>query len=165
VRHLATAVSSGLPFGLAMGLLFALTGGLERGLVAGSVAGLAFGVAIAGFALVQKRRLELHGELQGEPVLHQGPANHWAGREARGGWLALTPTRLVFRAHGLNVQNEPLALALAEVERVEPIRTLFVVPNGLRVRRGDGTEERFVVTGRTTWVRAIHSARDASRKP
>ncbi len=164
MRHLSTALSSGLPFGLAMGLLFALTGGLERGLAVGCVAGLAFGTAIAAFAMVQKSRLELPGKLEGEPVLHQGPANHWAGREARGGWLALTPTRLVFRAHGLNLQNEPLALRLSDIDKAEPASTLLVVPSGLRVLLAGGSAERFVVTGRAVWVRAIHSARDAARK-
>ena len=33
--------------------------------------------------------------------------------------------------------------------------TLGVIPNGLKVMRRDGTAERFVLSNRSAWVRAI----------
>jgi hypothetical protein len=151
-RLLSTGVRSGVPFGVAMSLFFSLSYGLPAGLVAGAVAGLLFGVALALFTEAQRKKLEVTGDYQGESILHQGPANHWRRGEARGGWLLLTPRRLVFRAHQANVQNEPIELAVADVRSCEPCRTLGVVPNGLRVYLGSGAQERFVVSERASWV-------------
>lgn len=151
-RLLNTAIRAGVPFGIAMALFFGISQGLPAALIGGTVAGLLFGLTLALFGEVQRKKLEVHGDYQGEPILHQGPANHWRRGEARGGWLLLTPRRLVFRAHNANVQNEPIELAVVELRGSEPCRTLGVVPNGLRVHLKSGEHERFVVSERASWV-------------
>lgn len=151
-----TAVATGVPFGLVMGGFLALQHGATAGLVIGAGAGALFGGMLAAFAEGQRRRLTItSGALDGEKIVRQGPANHWRGAEARGGWLVLTDRRLVFRSHGKNVQNEGAEVALAEVAAIEPRRTLGIVPNGLRVRRRDGSAETFVVAERRAWVAAL----------
>jgi len=153
-----TALRSGLSFGVAMTLVFALRHGWGAALVAGPCAGLAFGLVMGGFATIQKNRLMLRGELlDGERILYQGPANHWRGAEARGGWLVLTERALVFRAHGFNVQNAPVRLELSAIRGVLPRNTLGIVPNGMRVDRADGQQERFVVNKRGEWIRRIEA--------
>jgi hypothetical protein len=75
----------------------------------------------------------------------------------------LTKSRLVFRSHGKNVQNAPFELAVSALASVEPSRSLGIVPNGLRLRDGDGATHRFVVSGRREWVAALDSARRHAR--
>lgn len=158
MRHLGTALVLGIPFGLGMSLLFVLITGGWRGIVPGAVAGVLFGAICAAFAAaVQARGASKDGTFAGEPVLHEGPANHWSGEEARGGWLVLTPSRLVFRAHGYNFQKHPVVIARGEIVGVEPGRSLGIIPNGLRVRRLHGGEERFVVRAQSAWVRALRT--------
>ena len=157
-----TTLATGVPFGVMMGLFPALQRGAIAGLVVGSITGLLFGVLMAGFAESQRGRMAVEGdELDGEPVLHQGPANHWRGIEARGGWLILTSRRLVFRSHGKNVNNEGAEVLLADITAVEPSRSLGIVPNGLRVRHKGDAVEKFVVAERAAWLSAL--ARPRSR--
>ncbi len=94
----------------------------------------------------------------GEIDVLEGLANHFKGIEAVGGRLRLTDRRLVFESHSLNFQNHADSWALADIAGVRPVRTLGIVPNGIAVRLVDGTDERFVVSNRTAWIRAIASA-------
>jgi len=152
-------VFAGLAFGAPMGLLAAwLTQSAAFGVRAGVVAGAAFGFGLWGFvkATQSSPALELDGKAAGfdadEKVLHHGPANHFKGIESVGGKLFLTSRRLRFRSHALNVQAHDESFPLADIATVEPTRTLGIVPNGIRVTLRDGRRERFVVTGRATWV-------------
>jgi hypothetical protein len=159
-RMVKILLTTGVPFGAMMGLFFALQHGLIAGLVLGPITGLLFGLILAAFSEAQRRRMTVKsGELDGEPVLHQGPANHWRGVEARGGWLVLTPRRLVFRSHGKNIRNEGVELLLADVVSVEPSRSLGIVPNGLRIRHKGDAVEKFVVSERAGWLTALTRAR------
>jgi hypothetical protein len=147
------ALKAAAPFAVAMTLFFAMRGGWRAGLVAGPVSGLLFGLALAVFIRRQSDRLAIRTELlDGERIVHQGGANHWRGSEARGGWLVLTERALVFRSHGLNVQNAGARIELANIRAVSKINTLGIVPNGLRVDLADGSSERFVVSERGEWL-------------
>ena len=139
-----------------MTLLFALQHGWRGALVTGPLSGLAFGLALAAFAKVQGNRLLIRGELlDGERILYQGAANHWRGREARGGWLVLTERALVFRPHGLNAQRAPVRIELPAIRGIGPRNTLGIIPNGMRVDTTDAGPERFVVNGQGEWIRRI----------
>jgi hypothetical protein len=153
---LGAAFRTGVPFGIVMTVVYSLQRGWRAGVMSGAFAGLAFGLVMAGFLMWQTRRMMVRGEsLDGERILYQGAANHWRGREARGGWLVLTERALVFRAHGVNMQKTPVRIELSTVKGVVPCHTLGIVPNGLRVERVDGVEERFVLNGRGEWARRI----------
>lgn len=159
-RFTRTILTTGVPFGVVMGLFLGSQRGPAVGLVAGLVAGVLFGASLAAFVESQARRMKVRGgALDGEPILFQGPANHWRGAEARGGWLVLTTRRLVFRSHGKNIQNQGLVVSLADVTAVEPSRSLGLVPNGLRVRLAGDAVERFVVSGQAGWLAALADAR------
>jgi hypothetical protein len=160
---LRSALKVGAPFAIAMTVVFTLQSGWRAGLTAGPAAGLAFGVIMAGFVRRQGDRLAIRSEaLDGERIVHQGSANHWRGKEARGGWLVLTERALVFRSHGFNVQNAGVRVELAKVRGVSPSSTLGIVPNGLRVELVDGTEERFVVGERPKWLAYLAAGRPSS---
>jgi|SRR5579859_7621541 len=88
----------------------------------------------------------------GEGLVHHGPANLFRGIEGVGGWLWMTDRRLAFTPHKMNVQAQPEEWRFPEITRVEAVRTLWVIPNGLKVTLRDGRTRRFVVSGRRTWV-------------
>ena len=100
-----------------------------------------------------------------ETVIREGGANLQRGWEAVGGRLFLTNARLVFASHSFNVQTGPVEILLADIRQVMPCWTKFlgllpIANNSLAISTDQG-EHRFVVHGRTEWVKAIHSARAA----
>jgi hypothetical protein len=78
----------------------------------------------------------------GETVLLELPANHWKGLEARRGKLSVTNRRLLFHAHRVNFQRDPLSIELAAVEGARP----FALRMQLLVAAA-GTTSSFVVRG------------------
>ena len=152
---LKTALSAGIPFGILMGLLFGLTSGLTQGLILGCLSGLLFGGLIAAFVQYQSGKMSSrNSDFEGETVLLEGPANHFLNAESRGGWLTLTPSRLAFRSHGANVQNEPLDIMLSAIAKASPSNIFGIIPNGLTIRTNEG-KETFVVTLNKRWAREI----------
>lgn len=155
-RALKTLLITGVLFGGLMSPILILLYGAKVGTICAVASGIAFGIAIAVFSEWQRKRMEARGgEFEGEPVLFQGPANHFLNRESRGGFLTLTPTRLAFRSHGMNVQNSSFDLSLSEIEKVWPARSLGIVPNGLRVQSRGGAVEKYVVFANRDWVAKI----------
>ncbi len=159
LRFIKYTLMTGLPFGLIMGAIIATMFGGEAGLKAGLMGGLLFGLAVSKFVEAQRKQMESRsGLFENESVTMQGPANHFMKGEGRGGWLVLTPTRLAFRSHGKNLQNDPVDISLNEVDSVAVCRTAGIIPNGLKVFRKGGASDRFVVTARKDWARAISEA-------
>jgi len=107
-------------------------------------------------------RQPAEGTFEHEPLLWEGPANHFRGIEARGGWLRVTPTRLAFRSHGLNVQNQPFDIARTDIVAVQPIR-LFGIFITLQVTLTSGRTEKFVVWDRQGLIREIEA--ETASKP
>lgn len=168
-RTLHHVLFAGLVFGGAMGVLLGLqTGSAYYGFHGGFLSGAAFAWILAKFlkVSVSTNRLELDGRAAGfdagEVLLHHGPANHWKGAESVGGKLFLTSKRLRFRSHKLNVQSHDESYPVADIVDVEPVRTLGIVPNGVRVSLRDGRQERFVVMGRAAWLERLHASRARS---
>lgn len=92
---------------------------------------------------------------EGEAALFQGPANHFLKVEGRGGWLTLTKTRLAFRSHGKNIQNQPMDIAISNILKAKPTMTAEFIANGLRITKKDGEKESFVVSHRKEWAKRI----------
>jgi hypothetical protein len=160
LRFLKYMLLSGVPFGLGMGAFFFLRSwDLNTSAILGLACGVLFGVMIAAFAMSAHRNMRSRsGVFDGERVIREGPANHFLRGEGRGGWLTLTPTRLVFRSHGANIQNLALDISLRDIEAARPALTMALIPNGLRITRRNGIEEFFVVSGRKAWARALSHA-------
>ncbi|KMZ42399.1 MULTISPECIES: GRAM domain-containing protein [Bacillales] len=76
-------------------------------------------------------------------------ANLFRGREGVGGKLTITSERLYFQPHSHNNQTQPLELHLNDITAVEKWNTLFVIPNGMKIKMHNGQEHKFVV-----WKRA-----------
>jgi multisubunit Na+/H+ antiporter MnhB subunit len=84
-RLVKTAFFSGVPFGLCMGLFFAWIYKSYIAFPAGLACGLAFGFIVAIFTETQRKRMESKdGWLDGEPIIFQGPVNHFFNGEGRG---------------------------------------------------------------------------------
>jgi len=114
---------------------------------------------MARFVSSQRKRIAADPlAIPGEATLRDGPSNHFKGPEGVGGWLYLTPKRLLFRSHAINVQLHEIALPLNEIVSAEASRTLGIIPNGLRIVTASGRVERFVVEGNREWSAAIAEA-------
>lgn len=151
-----TIVLAGVPFGIGMGLYFNWHFGFSFGLLGGLFCGIFFGILTNIFTEIQTKKMQSQtGVFEDEAIIFQGGANHFKGRESRGGWLTLTSTRLAFRSHGINFQNTPLDIPLTEIESADPALTFRFIPNGLRIKRKNGVVESFVVYHRKTWTKLI----------
>lgn len=91
-----------------------------------------------------------------EFLVWHGAANHFKRLEGVGGWLWLTNQRLIFESHSINGQVHELVIPLQQVSEAKPVRTVWLIPNGLLLRTTEGTAERFVVYGRQTWAALIN---------
>jgi hypothetical protein len=167
-----TAFMSGAAF--AMLLLFAGALGLATGwlppvnvvdiaiaVVTALLAGAAFGFRFS--RRLRSQIATLQAEIvppAGEVVEHSAPANHFQNFEGRGGRLFLTRRDLIFKPHRRNIQSNVVTIPRQEIAAAAAIRTLGVVPNGLKVALRDGTVHRFVVRDRETWVRALRGSAD-----
>ena len=150
---LGAVLKAGFAFFVPMAAYFSFRYSPALGVPAGALSGLLFGALATLFARRQMHRLAVRDEtVNGERLLFQGGANHWQGAESRGGWLLLTEKALIFRAHGYNVQNEPLRIELVNIKRFAACATLGVIPNGLRIEVMGGAAERFVVSRRGGWL-------------
>ncbi|MCG9889505.1 MAG: hypothetical protein MH252_00340 [Thermosynechococcaceae cyanobacterium MS004] len=155
-RFTKTALIAGGPFGLFMGLFFALIYQSIIAFLVGLASGIVFGFLLAIFTETQRKKMQSKdGRLDGELIIFQGPANHFLNGEGRGGWLTLTPSRIVFKSHGMNFQNHSLDVGIKEIVDAVPIQTLGFIPNGLGVVLKSGKKESFVVNTRKKWVRLI----------
>jgi hypothetical protein len=103
----------------------------------------------------------------GEQVAKEGVANLQKDRETVGGRLYLTPHRIIFEAHRMNVQGGTTEIELSRVRSSIPCWTKFmgvfpVAPNSLAVATTDA-EYRFVLFGRKAWAAAIEAQRNKVR--
>lgn len=99
----------------------------------------------------------------GEQEIKSGGANLQRGAETVGGKLYLTNQRLAFASHKFNLQSGATDISLDAIAETQLAWTKFLnvipmVPNSLAVFTTDGTEHRFVLTGRKKWQEAIQAA-------
>jgi hypothetical protein len=168
-RFLRTTLVTGIPFGLCMGLAGGLVIGVIEGVRSGvfigavvfAASGLLFGLRMASFSAFQRRRVAIERpDFGDEPILHDGPANHFYGGEATGGWLYLTTRRLFFRSHRRNLYPHETAMELSDITEARPIKTAKVIPNGLEIIMTSGHSERFVVEKHNKWSEEINHAKN-----
>lgn len=174
MRFLRTFLLTSIPFGLIMGLAFGLVAGLIGGarlglivtLAGGAAAGGLFGLMMAGFVLWQSRTVRANPpHFDDEVLLHDGPANHLLNGEGVGGWLYLLRGRLYFRSHAMNLQPHELSIPLDQIERLRPVRSLGLIPNGLQLFTRSGAVEQFILEDRGRWQSEIAAARGRSPGP
>lgn len=85
---------------------------------------------------------------ESEQLLGKFAANLFRGMEGVGGRILVTDRRVLFEAHALNFQREPLSLDIADIAEVRLTRTAGLIPNGLTIRTRAGDEHVFVVYAR-----------------
>jgi hypothetical protein len=140
------------------GLFGAFLGLLSLNWLIFIISGVIFGGAMGLFAYFVARRAEPVRQrlMKQERMIRSGLANHLVGPEGVGGILFLTDKQLLHYPHAINFQRVLMSYPLDFIEHAEPRLTWKVIPNGLLVTLGDGTEERFVVNGRKAWAKAIN---------
>ncbi|MEL6815748.1 MAG: toll/interleukin-1 receptor domain-containing protein [Cyanobacteria bacterium J06598_3] len=93
-----------------------------------------------------------------EEAIEKFAANLMRGVEGVGGRLILTPKRVLFDAHALNIQTQPLAISLSDIRSITTTRIYFIAPTGIKITCVDGSEHIFVVYNRNKVIAKIQSA-------
>ena len=150
------SIIAGLAFGILFGLFLAFRFEIKFALIAGPISGLVFGFVIYFFVTSKtvKKQTQIEN-IDGEPIIHSGGANHFKNVEAVGGKLYLFKNRLQFKSHNFNVQNHGESIDLNQIQEVNFYNTLGIIPNGLAIKKNDGQTEKFVVNGRRIWKEEI----------
>jgi hypothetical protein len=91
----------------------------------------------------------------GETLVMSGKANLWRRVESVGGLLYLTSDRLIFCPHRANFQADVLVCERAQISSIEPVRTMGLISNGIRITLKNGAGIRLVVSRRREWMRAL----------
>lgn len=159
-EYFKTLLIAGVPFGIIMSIFTVLMSGTYYGVILGMGTGLVFGIILSTFTQIQTIRFKkLSPEIaNGSPVIKDGGANHFVGKEAVGGWLILTPKEVIFKSHSFNVKDHKLTIPLNRISDITPVLTLGHVPNGILITTNDGCSERFVVHSRQVWIKNINKA-------
>jgi hypothetical protein len=148
-------VCIGGPFGLLTGMFVTMLGGNPIGMVFGIVVGLSFWLFIEGFVVLQGSHYAGPNPFQAdERVFEQATAIHLADKKGVRGWLFLTNGRLLFRSLRFDEDAYERSIPLDTILEIQPFRTMYVMPHGLRVVTSHG-EDRFVVSANETWVGVI----------
>lgn len=84
-------------------------------------------------------------------------ANLFRGREAVGGKLKITDTRLIFKSHAFNVQTGTTEILIEQIREVRKRNNLWIVPNGISVITKIGVEYKFVLWNRNKIIDFINS--------
>ena len=96
-----------------------------------------------------------------EKIVKEGAASFQKNVEIVGGKLFLTDQRLIFEAHKFNVQRGTTEIQLSHVRSTKKCWTRFflipMAPNSLAVHTKQGTDYRFVLSGREAWAAAINA--------
>ncbi len=147
-----SSIIAGLAFGLLFGLFHSFRFEIKYALIGGLISGLAFGLAIYFFVTSRtvKKQTQIEN-MDGQPIIHSGGANHFKNVEAVGGKLYLFEDKLQFKSHNFNIQNHTERIDLNQIQKVIFYNTLGVIPNGLAIKKKDGQTEKFVVNGRRIW--------------
>lgn len=157
---LKTFFLASVPFGITMGLVLGIFNGFCYGISSGIIMGFLFGIGISTFVQIQKKKfVKIKADVtNGKTVIMDGGANHFKGTEAVGGWLYLTSEDIIFKSHGLNIQTHRTVIPLDQIIDVKAVSMLGFIPNGLQIITKSGTNEKFVVNNRKTWVNKINGA-------
>ncbi|MBK1884595.1 hypothetical protein JIN85_19420 [Luteolibacter pohnpeiensis] len=154
------ALVTGMLYGISMGVFFSLMSGRwYMGLPTGILAGLIFGPTFSWLMRVFTKRQIAKFQVDtpgfgSETLLMEGPANHFKGVEAVGGYLWVTDARVHFSSHSFNIQNHTWTVLISDIQKVTPVKTLGTIDNGLRISTTKG-DVRFVVNNSRGWAELI----------
>ncbi|QGG61109.1 hypothetical protein [Loigolactobacillus bifermentans] len=72
-----------------------------------------------------------------------------------GGHLSVTTEDLAFKPHILNVQTKYLFISRYDIASISKAKTFGIVSNGLSVHLNNGEEFKFVIAGKTKFLKAV----------
>lgn len=95
-----------------------------------------------------------------EVIVKQGAANLQKNIEPVKGRLSLTPTKLVFEPHGLNLQRKTIVVDLNTVVSADTgwsrlLGLIPAIPNALKITTRNGTVYRFTCYFPGRWKEAV----------
>ena len=76
-----------------------------------------------------------------------GPANHFVGLIADGGWLSFHPDGLVFKPHAINFPRKEWSIRYSDIADVQsgPMKNLIIIAKS-------GASDVFVVNKKQKWI-------------
>jgi hypothetical protein len=95
---------------------------------------------------------------EAEEIRGKFGASVYQGAEVVGGRLIITNQRLLFEAHALNINREPVDIPLRDITSVTTVRS-GILPNGILVSCFSGRRYHFVVWGRKRIIAMIEQQR------
>lgn len=165
-NFIKAALLGGIFFGIVLGLYtLIVTDSVIYSIEIAISFGFLFGFVmfIIGFLLnrsFEKKKIEI---IDGEKVIFYGPANHFVGKESVGGYLYLTKKKIMFKSHNFNLNVHEMIIPIYEIYKIEAIRTLGLVPNGIEITAKNNLE-RFVVFNRKIWIENINNTMVSQHK-
>ncbi|MFZ0704416.1 MAG: TIR domain-containing protein [Candidatus Korobacteraceae bacterium] len=93
---------------------------------------------------------------EAENVLGKFVVSIRRGLESVGGRIVITNQRLLFEAHGINIQREPVSIPLNDITAVGTYNSLGLIPNGFSVQCRSGQEYRFIAYSRKQIIDLIN---------
>lgn len=156
MTEIKNSILAGLAFGILFGFFLAFRFDTSYALIAGPISGLAFGAVLYFFVTSKtvKKQTQIEN-LDGNPIIRSGGANHFINGEAVGGKLYLLTDKLQFQSHSFNIQNHGQIINLQVIKEVSFYNTLGLIPNGLSITTMNGQTEKFVVNDRQLWKEEI----------
>lgn len=158
-NFLKASLLGGIFFGIALGLYtLIVTSSVIYGIGIAISFGVLFGIVMFIIGFFQNRSFENKKIeiIDGEKVIFYGPANHFVGKESVGGYLYLTKKSIMFKSHNFNLNVHEKIIPIYEISKIEVIRTLGLVPNGIDITAKNNVE-RFVVFNRKVWIENINN--------
>lgn len=94
---------------------------------------------------------------EGERIMKKGHVNLYYDGEAFNGALYLTNERLLFTGYLLDITSKYMKeIPFASISEVIQEKSLFIIPNVLRVRTKNDRDLKFIVSGRNKWLAEIN---------
>jgi hypothetical protein len=91
-------------------------------------------------------------------VIYDGMASHFKDGITVGGTLYLMDDRLIFQTNSMNfIKRHEQTIFLNKIAKVELVKTMGLINNGLLIKINDNQNEQFVVNKREIWKEQIEN--------
>lgn len=141
-----SSILAGIAFGVLFGIFVAVRFEIQVALTAGSISGLIFGLAIYFFFssknIAKQTQIE---DIDGEPIIHSGRANHFKGMEAVGGKLYLLKDKVQFQPHNFNIQSHSESIDINHIQKVSFYNSFGFISNGIAIKKMMGRQRNLLL--------------------
>jgi hypothetical protein len=102
-----------------------------------------------------KRELLDRDDYSAEKIISQGLMNHFRRMIADGGIGYISPERLIFVPHKLNLSNKEVNIPFSEVESITNYKICGIFDTGMKIIMKSGKVEKFVINKTTPFYKML----------